>query len=70
MGPCDLEFHPVWFCDMPKCFVCTDGHILGIMGPIWEKKFATNIQNPPKSLYFLPQLDPAIMNLIQYGLEK
>jgi hypothetical protein len=27
MGPCDLEFHPVWFCDMPKSFFYTDGHI-------------------------------------------
>jgi hypothetical protein len=36
IGPRDLEFHPIWLYDMPKCFVYTDGHILGIMGPIWN----------------------------------
>jgi hypothetical protein len=30
-----------------------------------EKKNATDIKNPPKSLYFLPQLAPANLNFIQ-----
>jgi hypothetical protein len=56
IGPRDLEFDPIWLCDMPKCSVDTDGHILGIIGPNWEKKFAPDTINPPKSPYFLPQL--------------
>jgi hypothetical protein len=48
IGPRDLEFHPIWLYDMPKCSVDTDGHILAIMGPIWEKKFAKDIPNPSK----------------------
>jgi hypothetical protein len=31
IGPRDLEFHPIWLYDMPKCFVYTDGHFLGII---------------------------------------
>jgi hypothetical protein len=40
---------------------------MGIIGPNWEKKFPPDTINTPKSPYFLPQLAPAILNLIQYG---
>jgi hypothetical protein len=62
-----LNFIRFGFVTCQNVFFYTDGHILGIMRPIWKKKFATDTRNPPKSPYFLPQLVPAILNFILFG---